>query len=235
MDEVYDYLAFKKVDDEETKQRVRAYMEYKYHGNYFDEAEILEEFNESLRLRIVLNQGADMVNKVAFLTRNLNDGRDRSWLRRIVKLLKATYYVKDDIIFEQGEEGEEMYFISEGLVDLIANGKVVKTLSPSSFFGEVALHSTTPQTTTAKASTNCTLYTLCKSDLSFVLEDFPEMAERLEAAAEADRLNQLKETIGEGRERNKSLARRRSSVYQDPRLCSGNRPRRRKSVFEERD
>ncbi|KAJ3086886.1 hypothetical protein HK102_012275 [Quaeritorhiza haematococci] len=191
MDQVNEFLEFKKVDDE-TKLRVREYMEFKYRGKYFEETSILEEFNKNLRNSIVFKQGADFVNKVPFLTRYTGDGRDKIWIRRLVNLLKASYHLKDDFIFEQGDEAEEMYFIFQGWVEIIVGDKVVGKLQTGAFFGEVALLSNTARTASVRAGANCILYTLTRKDLDDALDDFPDMADKF-ATVVAERLKKVVE------------------------------------------
>ncbi|KAI8892090.1 hyperpolarization activated cyclic nucleotide-gated potassium channel 2 [Globomyces pollinis-pini] len=78
-----------------------------------------------------------------------------------------------------------MYFISSGTLDVIIDGNKVATLSPGQFFGEIALlFGNMKRTATIKAVTSCTLYSLSRTDLGFILEVYPEMAEKMQKIAE---------------------------------------------------
>ncbi len=44
-----------------------------------------------------------------------------------------------DFIVTAGDVGTEMYFISQGEVEVVVDGRVVGTLGEGSFFGEIAL------------------------------------------------------------------------------------------------
>lgn len=50
------------------------------------------------------------------------------------------FCVSGDIIIKEGTIGTKMYFIQEGIVDIImANGEVATSLSDGSYFGEICL------------------------------------------------------------------------------------------------
>ncbi|KAJ3087619.1 hypothetical protein HK102_010644 [Quaeritorhiza haematococci] len=180
MDELNEYLDYKRVDDD-LKSRVREYMEFKYRGKYFDENAILEELNNYLRDRIVVQKSLELVTKVPFLLRNANDGRDKIFIQKIAKCLKPAHYLKGDIIFEQGDEAHEMYFIFVGAVEIIVGGRAVGQLHEGAFFGEVALLGNTTRTAAIRASANCIMYVLGRKDLNKVLVDYPDMVSKLEA------------------------------------------------------
>ncbi|KAJ3085771.1 anaphase-promoting complex subunit Hcn1 [Quaeritorhiza haematococci] len=182
MDEIMEYLEFKRVDDE-TKLHVRNYMNYKYRGKYFDEQSILKEFNQHTRDRILLGTGAELVRQVPFFNRSMGDGRDRIWVQRVVNNLKAEYYLSGDYIFEQGDEADEMFFIFRGWVEIIVDETVVRKLEEGSFFGEVAPLGNTTRTASVRAGTNCILYALTKKDLDRILNEFPDMMERFASVA----------------------------------------------------
>jgi predicted nucleic acid-binding protein len=101
LDEVNEYMQYIKLN-EEMRQKVFQYFELKYKGKYFNEENILGEMNESLKRDIAIHNSKDLIAKVPFLRRELNDGRDNVFLGRIAQALKATHFVTDDIIFEQG-------------------------------------------------------------------------------------------------------------------------------------
>ena len=59
----------------------------------------------------------------------------RFWL-----LQKICNHVSGDIIIKEGTIGMKMYFIQEGIVDIVMqNGDVATSLSDGSYFGEICL------------------------------------------------------------------------------------------------
>jgi CRP/FNR family transcriptional regulator, cyclic AMP receptor protein len=63
-----------------------------------------------------------------------------------------------EVIFEQGERGEEsMYIVQEGSVELRDGERVVETVSAPGIFGELGLIEHEPRSLTAVAGTDVTL------------------------------------------------------------------------------
>ncbi|KAJ3219854.1 hypothetical protein HDU67_009042 [Dinochytrium kinnereticum] len=183
IDEVNEYMTYRNLSDS-IKKKVRDYFEMKYKGKFFDEEAILREMNDSLRLEIAVHNCQDLIAKVPFLRREMNDGRDEFFMGRIARALKPKYFVKGDIIFEQGWVGNEMYFILNGSVSIIVNQKVVGNLTDGAFFGEVALLGEVPRTATIRASTNTVLYCLERQDFVTIIADYQDMAVRIKQVYE---------------------------------------------------
>ena len=54
--------------------------------------------------------------------------------------VRCNYYFLGDIIIKEGTIGAKMYFIQEGIVDIVmSNGEVATSLSDGSYFGEICL------------------------------------------------------------------------------------------------
>ena len=50
------------------------------------------------------------------------------------------FFASGDIIIKEGSIGSKMYFIQEGIVDIVmSNGEVATSLSDGSYFGEICL------------------------------------------------------------------------------------------------
>lgn len=65
----------------------------------------------------------------------------------------------DDVI-SQGEDGDRLYVITEGEVEVIADGAFVTTLGRGDVFGEIALLYDVPRTATVRTRSEAHLYTL---------------------------------------------------------------------------
>jgi CRP-like cAMP-binding protein len=65
-----------------------------------------------------------------------------------------------DTVFEAGDEGNFMYVVQDGEVEVSVNGRVIDTLGPGGVFGEMALIDSGPRTATVKAITDCRLVAL---------------------------------------------------------------------------
>ena len=69
---------------------------------------------------------------------------------------------------------DKMYFLVEGEVDLTVNKSQVCVVRGGELFGEMGLITGMPRTATAKARTDCRLYTLTSSQLHTALGTAPE-------------------------------------------------------------
>ncbi len=99
-------------------------------------------------------------------------------------------------IFAQGEPGDAFYLIDTGQVEIVSFGEtgptVLARLSADEFFGEMALLTGKPRSTTAKAATHTNLWVLYRSDFDDLVNRHPSISLALskilsERLAEMDR------------------------------------------------
>ena len=72
-------------------------------------------------------------------------------LEAIGEKVKMQYFGADQVIFEEGDYGEEMYIIKRGKVQVLRDFSIIAELSDNAFFGEMALVSEEPRNATIKA------------------------------------------------------------------------------------
>jgi CRP-like cAMP-binding protein len=90
-------------------------------------------------------------------------------------------------IFRAGEPGAEMFIVQEGEVDIVIDGKVVESIGPEHFFGEMALIDESPRSADAVARTDCKLLALNQRQFLFLVDEVPFFAIRMMRVL-ADRL-----------------------------------------------
>lgn len=73
-------------------------------------------------------------------------------LARIAKDAQERRFVLGEKLVSKGEKGIGFYLLMEGTVEIRSEGKVVATLGPSQFFGEMALFDDQPRTADAVAT-----------------------------------------------------------------------------------
>lgn len=95
-----------------------------------------------------------------------------------------------------------MYFIQEGIVDIVmANGEVATSLSDGSYFGEICLLTNARRVASVRAETYCNLFSLSVEHFNAVLDQYPLMRRTMESvAAERYRINRERQ---QARENNK--------------------------------
>ena len=93
-----------------------------------------------------------------------------------------------DVIFKQGDTGQELFIIKSGKVEIRIGNHVLDTLSPGNIFGEMALIDSAPRNATAVAITDATLigvsqkqFVLSTSNLAFSI--MRDMSQRLRKRA----------------------------------------------------
>ncbi len=92
-----------------------------------------------------------------------------------------------EVIFRQGDEGDCMYVLLDGEVDIYAQGKHINTLRAGEIFGEMALIDDQPRSGSAIANTDCRVAEVDRRRFTFLVQQTPffslevmhVMAERL--------------------------------------------------------
>jgi CRP-like cAMP-binding protein len=66
-------------------------------------------------------------------------------------------FAKGDLIFQEGEHGDEFFVVVSGEVEIRSGNRRLETLAQNSIFGEMALIDNSPRSATVVASTDCTV------------------------------------------------------------------------------
>ena len=91
------------------------------------------------------------------------------------------------VIFEEGDEGKEMFGIVEGGVELRGESGVIRTLGPHDVFGEMAIVDPSPRSATAVATTDTVLACIDRHRFLFLVQETPMFALQVMSVM-ADRL-----------------------------------------------
>ena len=115
---------------------------------------------------------ATMLRKVDFLA-PLSD-------EELTAVARGAEYLRKEggeAIFKKGDPGETFYVVVSGQVSLLAEGgRVVETVKPGGFFGEIALLTGEPRLTSAQAASPCELACVGREDFRGVVMANPAMA-----------------------------------------------------------
>jgi len=122
-----------------------------------------------------------LVSSVSFFS-NL----DSAHLQKIVGLLKTRLALPDELIIEKGRQGQAMYFISSGAVEVELEPDSV-LLGTNDFFGEIALLREIPRVANVRALGFCELLVLYVKDFQTLLDSEPDLHKTIKQVAE-DRL-----------------------------------------------
>jgi CRP-like cAMP-binding protein len=94
-------------------------------------------------------------------------------------------------VFRQGELGDRVYIVAAGVVEIVADGRVVAVTGPGGFFGEIALLRDVPRTATVRAKTEVELRALERDDFIAAVTGHAASAEAADAVI-ATRLSSLR-------------------------------------------
>jgi CRP-like cAMP-binding protein len=88
---------------------------------------------------------------------------------------------KGQVLFKEGDAGEEMFLVREGtiLVSKAVTGRVEQVLArfgPGDFFGEMSLFDRSPRSATIQAETDTVLLALARENLNRLIELNPRAA-----------------------------------------------------------
>jgi CRP-like cAMP-binding protein len=104
----------------------------------------------------------------------------------LLPYVETVRFEPGQIIFHRGDEGDALYFIHDGKVeiDLPRSDASVVMLGPGESFGEMALLAGTPRSATARATEPTELLRIAKSDFDTLLVQSPGLRRGVEALQE---------------------------------------------------
>lgn len=120
---------------------------------------------------------------------------DENLHREIIQRIVMMYYPAEYQIFKEKEEGDALYILKTGKVNIYQEPKEEGDLPeekaeifPGGFFGEMALVSDEPRNASAKTAEDCQVFILSKEDFKKLLDSNPELAQQISATV-VDRIN----------------------------------------------
>jgi CRP-like cAMP-binding protein len=86
------------------------------------------------------------------------------------------------VLMREGEPSDSFYVIVRGTVHIESDGQFVRSMSRGSFLGEIGLLKGAERSATARCETDCRFIRLDSHEFSRVIETFPDVRARVEAA-----------------------------------------------------
>ncbi len=110
----------------------------------------------------------------------------RRELRTLDGLLHRRSYTRNEIVFDEGEEGQTVYFILSGQILVCRQGRpeeaAIAELGAGQCFGEMALLDNAPRMAQARAAEDCELAVLFRDDFLGLLHTHAVVASKLSLA-----------------------------------------------------
>lgn len=79
-------------------------------------------------------------------------------------------------IFKEGEYGDTMFVLVQGVVEVLVGYKVVGAFEPIEIFGEMSVIDAGPRSATVRAKTYCKLAPVNQKRFTFLIQQKPELA-----------------------------------------------------------
>ncbi|MBN2038743.1 MAG: GGDEF domain-containing protein [Spirochaetes bacterium] len=105
-------------------------------------------------------------------------------IERIIKSLHTNEFEPDHVLFEEGDEGNELFIVMSGKVAsyvVLPNGnkREIAEFRPGDFFGEMSIFENTERSATCYTKEKSTLLSLRERDLFEIILYHPELAVKL--------------------------------------------------------
>ena len=97
--------------------------------------------------------------------------------------MSLTAYPKGSSIVKEGEQGEDIFIVYKGEVQVSRDGRGLGSLSPGDFFGEVGFLVGAPRTATVTAGEDAQVFRIKAKDFDEVVVKCPPLMDALRAKA----------------------------------------------------
>ncbi|XP_043535155.1 cGMP-dependent protein kinase 2 isoform X3 [Chiloscyllium plagiosum] len=81
-------------------------------------------------------------------------------VREIVECMYERSYQQTDLVIQEGEPGNHLYVLADGILEVMQNGKLLGQMQPGTAFGELAILYNCKRTATVKAVTESWIWVL---------------------------------------------------------------------------
>ncbi|TAE22729.1 MAG: hypothetical protein EAZ92_15505 [Candidatus Kapaibacterium sp.] len=144
-----------------------------------DESHILSDLPPSLRTEVSIFLRRDIIQKAPIFCKT-----DTAFIQDLAQQLRSALFPPGDVVFRYGEEGDKMYFVAHGRLEVVnRHEEVVAILEEGDIFGEVALLLQQPRSATVRAVEYCDVYVLDNNAFQAALMRHPRFGEKLRLLA----------------------------------------------------
>lgn len=117
-------------------------------------------------------------------------------LRIVDGLMHERSYQADEVIFDEGEEGQAIYIVLEGEVLICRQGQAdspIARLGPGTFFGDIALLDDSPRSAQARAAAATRLAVFFREDFGALMETHARVASKIALQLAREMANRLRQ------------------------------------------
>ena len=100
-------------------------------------------------------------------------------LEKVARRLKTVEHPAGKDVAVDGHEGAAFHLLRSGTADVIVGQRVVRTLGPGDYFGELSLIDRKPRSATVRTTSDVTSYVLVAWEFTPLLDSEPEVTKAL--------------------------------------------------------
>ncbi|XP_068661937.1 potassium channel KOR1-like [Aristolochia californica] len=151
------------------RDQIKGHVRLQYESNY-TEASVLQDIPISIRAKISQNLYKPFIEKVP-----LFEGCSPEFINQIVIRLHEEYFLPGEVILEQGNAVDQIYFVCHGILEEVGiaedgSEEIPVPLGTNCSFGEIAILCNIPQPHTVHVMELCRLLRLDKQSFANILE-----------------------------------------------------------------
>lgn len=209
------------------KNHLKMNMYKSYSSNIFF-GQILKDLPSMLKEEIMDHTNLGIVEGINFFC-----NRPRKFVNSFVKNMQLCFFSNKDVIYEEDDMPEEVYFIKEGRVLLKVDEDIVfRVYFPGSYFGEIEVCEDTYRTSTAVVCSNTAqIYRITKEEYINTLNNYHDIFENVKAIAKSRKFKH-EEAIAELVE---AKLKESSSIVSDSLLDSNSEEDQKSSLLRRND
>lgn len=117
-------------------------------------------------------------------------------LKIVDGLMHERRYLADEVVFDEGEEGQALYLVMAGQVQITHGSRLVASLGPGSFFGDLALLDDSPRSAQARAAEPSELAVFFRADFLSLMETDAVIGYKISLALARHLGRRLRERVG---------------------------------------
>ncbi|CAG9581999.1 unnamed protein product [Danaus chrysippus] len=161
-------------------RKILLFLNYKFHGTYFNEEAILNTINEQIKQDINMHFCKKLVTNIPIF-----QDMPVAFVNTIIFNLTHALYMPGEIVVSCGETVNCLYMISSGTVSILNSvGKELTHLRDGAYFGEDALYDPDKIRTTTVLTLEITeMYKLSNESYRSCIRPYPHLDDRLRASS----------------------------------------------------
>lgn len=101
------------------------------------------------------------------------DGAPPQSLEATAQAMTALHVGAGEVVIRAGEPADNFYVVESGTLEVSSDGKVINTLGPGEYFGEIGLLERMARTATVTATSDCGLYSIAGDDFLAAVTQAP--------------------------------------------------------------